>query len=73
MPGRFVRRGDLLGYVIANQKAMARVLAAQDDVDLILQPTTVVQVYLARISATRSPPAFCESCRPRNRMCRASR
>jgi putative peptide zinc metalloprotease protein len=48
MPGRFVRRGELLGYVIGNQNAIVLVLAAQGDVDLIRQPTTAVEAYLAK-------------------------
>jgi len=47
MPGRFVKRGDLLGYVIANGNPVIRVLAPQADVDLIRQSTTVVEAHLA--------------------------
>lgn len=47
LPGRFVRRGDLLGYVVANGDPVIRVLAPQADVDLIRQPATVVEAHLA--------------------------
>lgn len=46
-PGRFVKRGDLLGYVIANANPVVRVLAPQADVDLIRQSTTAVEAHLA--------------------------
>ena len=46
-PGRFVKRGDLLGYVVANGDPVARVLASQADVDLIRQSTTAVEAHLA--------------------------
>jgi len=47
LPGRFIKRGDLLGYVIRDQDPVVRVLVPQGDIDLIRQPTTVVEAYLA--------------------------
>jgi len=47
MPGRFIRRGELLGYVVADNPPVVRVLAPQSDVDLISQPTTIVEARLA--------------------------
>jgi putative peptide zinc metalloprotease protein len=47
MPGRFVKRGQLLGYVIADRNPVVRLLASQADVDLIDQSTTTVEAYLA--------------------------
>jgi putative peptide zinc metalloprotease protein len=47
LPGRFVKRGDLLGYVIANSNPVVRVLAPQAEIDLIRQPTTIVEAHLA--------------------------
>jgi putative peptide zinc metalloprotease protein len=44
---RFVKRGDLLGYVIKTGDQMVKVLATQADVDLIRQPGTSVEAYLA--------------------------
>jgi putative peptide zinc metalloprotease protein len=47
LPGRFVKRGDLLGYVIRTGDPMVEVLATQADVDLIRRPGTVAEAYLA--------------------------
>jgi putative peptide zinc metalloprotease protein len=46
LPGRFIKRGELLGYVISDSNSIVRVLAPQSDVELIRQPTTVVQAHL---------------------------
>jgi putative peptide zinc metalloprotease protein len=46
LPGRFIKRGDLLGYVIASSDPVVRVLAPQSDVDLIRQPSTRVEARL---------------------------
>jgi putative peptide zinc metalloprotease protein len=46
LPGRFIKRGELLGYVIADSNPVVRVLAPQSDVDLIRQPTTIVEAHL---------------------------
>lgn len=46
MIGRYVKRGELLGYVIASGNPMVRVLAPQSDVDLIRQQTTRVEARL---------------------------
>ncbi len=46
MPGRFVKRGDLLGYVISPANPVVRVLIPQSEVDLIRQRTTGVKAYL---------------------------
>ena len=46
LPGRFIKRGDLLGYVIAAADPVVRVLAPQSDVDLIRQPGTRVDARL---------------------------
>ncbi|HKS88264.1 MAG TPA: hypothetical protein VJR70_02370 [Stellaceae bacterium] len=45
--GRFVKRGELLGYVLRDGHPVVRVLAPQTDVDLIRQPSTVVEAHLA--------------------------
>lgn len=47
LPGRFIKRGELLGYVIPELNPVIRVLAAQADVDLIRQPSTKVEAHLA--------------------------
>jgi putative peptide zinc metalloprotease protein len=57
LPGRFVKRGDLLGYVIPNNNVVVRTVAPQSDVDLIHQRTTRVEAHvvedLARPIAAR--------------------
>ena len=44
MPGRYYRKGDLLGYVVEKGSSLARVVVAQDDVDLVRLATTAVRV-----------------------------
>jgi putative peptide zinc metalloprotease protein len=44
MPGRFVKQGDLLGYVIGNTDTTIRTIVSQADVDLIRQRTDRVDV-----------------------------
>jgi putative peptide zinc metalloprotease protein len=47
LPGRFVRRGDLLGYVLAAGDITVRVAVPQDQIDLVRQRTGAVEVRLA--------------------------
>jgi putative peptide zinc metalloprotease protein len=47
MPGRFLKRGDLLGYVIGDNDLVVRVVVPQADVDLIRQRTDRVDAYFA--------------------------
>lgn len=47
MRDRFVRKGQLLGYVIPASTVTARVLVSQDDVDLVRSQTEKVRVKLA--------------------------
>ncbi len=35
MPGQHVRKGALLGYLMAPEKLLARVVVTQDDIDLV--------------------------------------
>ena len=35
MPGRYYRKGELLGYVIDNSRPLARVVVAQDAIDIV--------------------------------------
>jgi putative peptide zinc metalloprotease protein len=56
MPGRFFKRGELLGYVIGANDLVARVVVAQTDVDLVRQKTAKVDVYFAE-DLQRSVPA----------------
>jgi len=44
LPGRFVRRGELLGYVLDRSTVSARVVVTQPDVDFVRQKTYGVSV-----------------------------
>jgi putative peptide zinc metalloprotease protein len=46
LPGRFVRRGELLGYVIDRSTITARVAVSQSDVDFVRQRTRGVTIRL---------------------------
>jgi putative peptide zinc metalloprotease protein len=43
LPGRFVKRGELLGYVLDRSTITARVVVSQSDVDFVRQRTQKVQ------------------------------
>ena len=47
LPGRYVKRGELIGYVLPDSAAVVRLLAPQADVDLIRNASTVTQARLA--------------------------
>jgi len=44
LPGRFVKRGELLGYVLNRSAVAARVVVTQPDVDVVRQKTYEVRV-----------------------------
>ncbi len=44
LPGRFVRRGELVGYVLDSSAIIARVAVLQDDVDFVRRRTRDVQI-----------------------------
>jgi putative peptide zinc metalloprotease protein len=46
LPGRLVKRGELLGYVIPDNNVVVRTVAHQSDVDLIHQRTTRVEAHV---------------------------
>ncbi len=46
LPGRFVRRGELLGYVIDRSTITARVVISQTDVDFVRRRTVGVKIRL---------------------------
>jgi putative peptide zinc metalloprotease protein len=46
LPGRFVRRGELLAYVVDRSTISARVVVSQADVDFVRQRTLGVKVRL---------------------------
>jgi putative peptide zinc metalloprotease protein len=56
-PGRFVRQGELIGYVLGEAPLTARVVVPQDDIDLVRQRTRRVEVrlasHVARVHAAR--------------------
>jgi putative peptide zinc metalloprotease protein len=45
--GRYVKRGELIGYVIADSDLVVRTVASQSDVDLIHRRTTGVEARMA--------------------------
>lgn len=45
-PGKFVRRGDLLGYAIDFKKVIVQVVVPQSDIDLVREMTRRVEVRL---------------------------
>jgi len=47
MPGRFVHRGEVLGYVMDYSTVTARVVVPQDDADLVREQPRSVEVRLA--------------------------
>jgi putative peptide zinc metalloprotease protein len=55
LPGRFVRRGELVGYVVDPSVITARVIVLQADVDLVRQRTRAVQVRLPEKISTIVP------------------
>jgi putative peptide zinc metalloprotease protein len=51
VPGRFVRRGELMGYVLDRSAITARVVVSQSDIDFVRHQTTGVQIrFPERIS-----------------------
>ena len=47
LPGQFVKQGTQLGYVLDRTTLTARVVVAQDDIDLVRQRTHGIEVRLA--------------------------
>lgn len=53
LPGIFLKKGELIGYVLDRRSAIARVLVSQDDIDLVRTRLQSVEVRLAdRIPVT---------------------
>jgi putative peptide zinc metalloprotease protein len=46
LPGRYVKRGEVLGYVVFQQSRIARVVVAQDDIELVRDKLVDVTVRL---------------------------
>ena len=55
LPGRFVRRGELLGYVLNRSAMIARVVVNQADVDFVRQKTLDVKVRFPEEIAKKRP------------------
>lgn len=47
LPGRFVTKGQLVGYVVEPKELLARVALAQEDIAMVRQSTRSVEVMLA--------------------------
>jgi putative peptide zinc metalloprotease protein len=47
LPGRFLRRGELFGYVVDGKAASIRVVVSQTDIELVRQDTRAVSIRLA--------------------------
>ncbi len=47
MPGRYFKKGELLGYVLQDQALLVRVVVQQDDIDLVHQRKQGVSLRLA--------------------------
>ncbi len=53
LPGRFVRRGELLGYVLDRSTLRARVIVSQSDIDFVRQRTSGVKIrFTEKIAET---------------------
>ena len=55
LPGRFVRRGELVGYVLNRSTILARVVVRQADVDFVRHRTTDVKVRFPENVSTVYP------------------
>jgi len=55
LPGRFVRRGELLGYVLDRSTITARVVVSQSDVDFVRQRTLGVKIRFSEKLAKTVP------------------
>ncbi|MGD9224207.1 MAG: HlyD family efflux transporter periplasmic adaptor subunit [Desulfobacteraceae bacterium] len=52
LPGRFVKQGELLGYIIADHRPTVRAVVSQADIGLVRQRITGVSVKLAEHPST---------------------
>lgn len=55
LPGRFVKKGEVLGYIIADHRPTVRVVVRQADIALVQERLTGVTVLLAGQPATPWP------------------
>jgi putative peptide zinc metalloprotease protein len=47
LPGKFVKQGELLGFVVDGSANIVRVVVAQDDIDLVRRSTQRIDVRFA--------------------------
>jgi putative peptide zinc metalloprotease protein len=47
LPGRYVKRGEVLGYVVVQQSRIVRVVVTQDDIELVRHKLSSIDVMLA--------------------------
>ena len=47
LPGRYVHKGELLGHIVAGPPRLLRVVVGQDDIALVREQRTVVEVKIA--------------------------
>ena len=52
MPGRFVKKGDVIGYVVGEYTPLVRVVVAQSQVDLVRLATRAVEIRMPQDIAT---------------------
>ena len=55
LPGRFLRKGELIGYVTQEGRSIVRVVVSQDDVDLVRNRLARADVRLAENMAEVVP------------------
>lgn len=66
LPGRFVREGEIIGYVTPSTTGLLRVVVAQDDIDLVRTRLRSVEVKLSeRVAETFQAQGCCARCRRR--------
>jgi putative peptide zinc metalloprotease protein len=47
LPGRFLKQGDLVGFVVDRSRDIVRIVVSQDDIDLVRRDVESIQVRLA--------------------------
>lgn len=55
LPGRFVKRGELLGHVVKLDRIVVRAIVPQTDIDLVRQRTVAIETRLSERLGERGP------------------
>ena len=55
LPGRFLRRGDLIGYLLGDDEPVVRVVVPQTEADLVRRRTRKIEVRLAERTGQALP------------------